>query len=122
MRKRLPPYGRRLEERLRRGDPPFLVVVTCAEGCWEQAQVWAASPNDNVGLPYPGDYPPQWYEWPVKDCLCIVSHGRGQDDQVINDLTTELLKAGALSVAVYDYRFATTRAIYPRRALADAAA
>ena len=121
MRKRLPPYGRRLAERLRRGDPPFLVVVTCADGCWEQVRFWSASPNDNVGLPYPGDHPPYRYEWPVKGCYCIVSHGRGQDDDVINALTTELLRAGAESVAVYDYRFETARAVYPARYFSDVA-
>jgi hypothetical protein len=117
MRKRLPPYGRQLAERLDRGDPPFLVVA-CGDGyrgwtCWDEAKLWASSPNGNAGIVYPGDRSPHWYRWPVTDCLCIVSQGRGPDDRVIDALTTELLRVGALSVAVFDFRYGITRAVYP---------
>lgn len=122
MRKRLPPYGRLLEQRLLRGDPPFLVIVALGEGCWDEAKRWMRPPRDNVGLPYPGDQPPGWYRWPVEGCLCIVSHRDGSDDRVINQLTTELLRSGAASVAVYDHEYGEVRAIYPAREMTGVAA
>ncbi|MCI0653583.1 MAG: hypothetical protein L0Y39_03785 [Methylococcaceae bacterium] len=95
---RLPPFGKHLAERRAFQNLPFLVIVCAGKDAWKRARRWNLSPNDCMGLVWPGDRPPIAYQWPVSNCRVVVEWDTGPSPEQITGLIRVLLASGASTV------------------------
>lgn len=93
-RKRLPPFGGQLAERLKYRNRPLWVIVFCGRNAWTRAK----DPRARIGDCHPLVWDGKEYRWPVANCYVLVEIDTGPSLQQIRDLTRELLLAGAAGV------------------------
>jgi len=100
MKKRLPPYGKLLAERLRYSNAPFLVVVCIGLDAWERAKIWSDNPNNIAVIVQPHDTHPNAFNWPVSGLHVIVDWDAGPSTEQVIGLCQALLSQGAATTTV----------------------
>lgn len=93
-RKRLPPFGGELAERLKFANTPLWVIVFCGQNAWARAK----DPRARIGDCHPLVWDGKEYRWPVANCYVLVEIGAGPSLKQIRALARELLLAGAAGV------------------------
>jgi hypothetical protein len=98
-RKKLPPFGRELAEKLQSANPPWLVIVCIGRDCWRRAKHWQKNPTV-WALVMPASESPLGYVWQVAALYVLVDWDLGPTHNQIIQLVKVLLVAGAEQVTV----------------------
>jgi hypothetical protein len=98
-RKKLPPFGKELAEKLLSDNPPWLVIVCIGRDCWRRAKHWQK--NSTVwALVMPASESPLGFVWQVAALYVLVDWDLGPTHSQIIQLVKVLLVAGAEQVTV----------------------
>lgn len=97
--KKLPAHGKALTDRLKFSNTPYLIAVCVGGDSWGRAKEWNQRPDMAALVLTPGQSPKS-LQWTVRGCFTLVEWGCGAGEQLIIELVTCLLFAGALSVTV----------------------
>jgi hypothetical protein len=98
-RKKLPPFGRVLTEKLQSDNPPWLVIVCIGRDCWRRARHWQKNPSV-WALVMPTAESPLSFIWPVAALCILIDWDLGPTHKQIIQLVKVLLVAGAEQVTV----------------------
>jgi len=116
IRRRLPPYGIALAQKLRQDKPANVVWVACGERAWKRSKHDLRRPDSWATLLPPGEDPAS-YRWPVVGCDCLVIHTGGLSPQELKNLCRCLIRAGAnKAIAPSQDPAMPSIYLYPRRA------
>ena len=96
--KKLPPFGKALDERQRYLNRPDLFGVICiGANCWQRVKEWQGAPNDCLPMVLPDPHP-ELYIWPVNLCIVTIEVAEGPSAELIERLAAILFEAGAAAV------------------------
>lgn len=98
--KKLSPYGKGLFDRQRFENAPFLAVVCVGRDAWKDAKQWQQRHEIEAAV-LPARESPDTFVWPVKNFTCLIDWSGGAGVQLVIDLASALLAAGAATVTVW---------------------
>ncbi|MFZ2403885.1 MAG: hypothetical protein WAW41_02035 [Methylobacter sp.] len=98
--KKLPPFGKELNARLRFGNHPFLVYVCIGVDAWTTAKK-CQQIQDNAALVLPAGEAPEKFTWPVRNCRCVIEWSTGPKADLIVRLIQCLIFESANTVIVW---------------------
>jgi hypothetical protein len=108
MRKKLPPFGGKLEKILSTGKVPIdSVRIFCGFYAWNKCSNFRISyPETCLCLaPWESAF---YYRWPVGECDVLVTDTGGSDQEYLEEIIYCLLEANANRIDLFDENFKVT--------------